>query len=143
MKLEGTGVIVTGGASGLGGATAEYLASKGAKVTIFDLNEDLGTAHAKKIGGQFCKVNVASEEDVKAGVSKAEEAHGITRILVNCAGIIGAGKIVGRGEAMPFDFQSNTKKYLFFRSLRLESPFLALARSFSQRRVFRVGAATR
>lgn len=103
MKLKDTAVVVTGGASGLGGATADYFASQGAKVTIFDLNEELGTAHAAKIGGAFAKVNVASEDDVKAGLDIAEAAHGVTRILVNCAGIIGAGKIVGRGEAMPLD----------------------------------------
>lgn len=108
MKLENTAVVITGGASGLGGATAEYFASRGAKVTIFDLNEEQGQAHADKIGGVFAKVNVASEEDVKAGLDKAEAAHGTTRILVNCAGIIGAGKIVGRGEAMPLDRYKGT-----------------------------------
>ncbi|WND03146.1 SDR family NAD(P)-dependent oxidoreductase [Temperatibacter marinus] len=103
MKLADIGVVVTGGASGLGGATAEYFAAQGAKVTIFDLNEEAGHKQAEKIGGQFAKVNVADEASVRSGLDLAETAHGITRVLMNCAGIIGAGKTVGRDGAMPLD----------------------------------------
>ena len=87
MDVKNVAAIVTGGASGLGGATAALLASKGAKVTIFDVNEELGNAHAAKIGGSFQKVDVTNEESVIAGLDAAQAANGVARILVNCAGI--------------------------------------------------------
>jgi NAD(P)-dependent dehydrogenase (short-subunit alcohol dehydrogenase family) len=79
--------IVTGGASGLGGATAEALAAKGVKVAIFDMNEAAGQAHAAKIGAKFYKVDVTNEASVDAGFAAARKDQGIERILVNCAGI--------------------------------------------------------
>ena len=93
-----TPAVVTGGASGLGEATARAIAAKGAKVAIFDMNEEKGEAVAKDIGGIFCKVNVTSEEDVDAGFAKAREAHGQERILVNCAGIGNAIKTASRSK---------------------------------------------
>ena len=90
--------IVTGGASGLGAATARAIAAKGAKVAIFDMNEEKGNAMAEELGGVFCKVNVTSEEDVDAGFAKAREAHGQERILVNCAGIGNAMKTASRDK---------------------------------------------
>ncbi len=99
MKLQDVGVIVTGGASGLGGATAALLARGGARVTLFDLNADAGQAHAEAIGGRFARVDVTSDEEVSRAVEEAEAAHGITRILVNCAGIATAVKTVGKDSA--------------------------------------------
>jgi len=96
MKLQGISAIVTGGASGLGGATASLLAEQGAKVAIFDLNESVGQAHAAQIGGLFVRVNVADEDSVAAGIAEAEAAHGIARVLVNCAGIAPAAKTIGK-----------------------------------------------
>ena len=96
MELNNVAAIVTGGASGLGGATAAMLAAQGAKVAIFDLNEALGQAHAAKIGGAFFKVNVADDASAAAGIAGAEQAHGIARVLVNCAGIAGGIKTVGQ-----------------------------------------------
>lgn len=97
MKLDSTiSAVVTGGASGLGEATARHLASFGVHVSIFDLNEDLGMALAKDIGGIFCKVDVTSDEEVDAGFAKARQAHGQERILVNCAGIVSAMKTASR-----------------------------------------------
>lgn len=93
-----TPAVVTGGASGLGAATARALAAKGAKVAIFDMNEEKGTAMAEEIGGVFCKVNVTSDEEVDAGFAKAREAHGQERILVNCAGIGNAIKTASRSK---------------------------------------------
>ena len=90
--------VVTGGASGLGAATARLLASKGAKVAIFDMNVEKGEAVAGEIGGVFCKVNVTSDEDVDAGFAKAREAHGQERVLVNCAGVGNAIKTVKRDK---------------------------------------------
>ena len=96
MDINGIAAIVTGGASGLGAATAEMLAGQGAKVTLFDMNEEGGKAHAEKIGGQFVKVDVTNEENVAQAIAAAEEAHGIARVLVNCAGIATGAKTVGK-----------------------------------------------
>tara|TARA_R110000782_G_scaffold78293_1_gene155805 strand:- start:281 stop:1042 length:762 start_codon:yes stop_codon:yes gene_type:complete len=104
MDIKGVAAIVTGGASGLGNATAHMLAAAGAKVTIFDMNEEAGKAAAADIGGLFCAVNVADEASVDAGLDAAEAAHGVARILVNCAGIAPAIKTVGRENVVhPLD----------------------------------------
>ena len=88
MKLDSSiSAVVTGGASGLGEATALRLASRGVRVALFDLDVERGEALAKQIGGIFCKVNVASSEDVDSGFAKARAALGQERILVNCAGV--------------------------------------------------------
>jgi NAD(P)-dependent dehydrogenase (short-subunit alcohol dehydrogenase family) len=96
MDIKGVAAIVTGGASGLGGATAKMLADNGAKVAIFDLNEEIGQQKALENGGFFAKVNVADDASVAAGLDAAEAAHGTARILVNCAGIAPAVKTVGK-----------------------------------------------
>ncbi|MBY8824354.1 SDR family NAD(P)-dependent oxidoreductase [Sphingomonas colocasiae] len=96
MNLQDTAAIVTGGASGLGAATARLLASKGARVALFDLNEALGMAFASEIGGVFVKVNVADEDGVAAALDEAEAVNGKARILVNCAGIGPPAKAVDR-----------------------------------------------
>jgi NAD(P)-dependent dehydrogenase (short-subunit alcohol dehydrogenase family) len=96
MKFEGVGAIVTGGASGLGAATAERLARNGAKVVIFDLNEELGQAKAAAIGGHFVKVNVADEDSVNDAMAKSEGLIGKARILVNCAGIGPPKRVISR-----------------------------------------------
>jgi NAD(P)-dependent dehydrogenase (short-subunit alcohol dehydrogenase family) len=96
MHISGLAAIVTGGASGLGAATARLLAAAGAKVTIFDLNADAGHALAAEIGGLFQIVNVADEVSVDSGLDAAQAAHGTARILVNCAGVAPAIKAVGR-----------------------------------------------
>jgi len=93
-----TPAVVTGGASGLGLATARAIAAKGAKVAIFDLKEEDGEKAAKELGGVFCKVNVTSDEEVDAAFAKAREAHGQERILVNCAGIGNAIKTASRDK---------------------------------------------
>ncbi|HVJ51161.1 MAG TPA: SDR family NAD(P)-dependent oxidoreductase [Aliidongia sp.] len=99
MKLDSSiAAIVTGGASGLGAATARALASHGVKVALFDLNEAKGAELAHEIGGTFCKVNVTSEEEVDAGFAKARAAHGQERILVNCAGTGNAVKTASRSK---------------------------------------------
>ncbi|MES2682794.1 MAG: SDR family NAD(P)-dependent oxidoreductase [Pseudomonadota bacterium] len=96
MNMQGQAAIVTGGASGLGGATAERLARLGARVTIFDLNAELGAAKAKEIGGLFVPVNVTDEVAVEDAIAVAEAAHGKARILVNCAGIGPPAKVINR-----------------------------------------------
>jgi NAD(P)-dependent dehydrogenase (short-subunit alcohol dehydrogenase family) len=103
MNLDGLSAIITGGASGLGAATARELTSRGVKVTLWDLNEDLGNEVAKEIGGAFAKVNVSSEEDALAGIEIAKAAHGTPRILINCAGLGRTHKTVGKDGPMPLD----------------------------------------
>jgi NAD(P)-dependent dehydrogenase (short-subunit alcohol dehydrogenase family) len=93
-----TAAVVTGGASGLGEATARALAAKGAKVAIFDLQEEKGKKVAEEIGGVFAQVDVTSDEAVAAGFAKAREAHGQERILVNCAGTGNAIKTASRSK---------------------------------------------
>ena len=110
MKLDSSiSAIVTGGASGLGAAVARRLAARGVKVTLFDLNESLGEALAKEIGGLFCQVNVTEDQQVADAFAKARAIHGQERILVNCAGIGGAAKTAsrdktsGEGRHFPLD----------------------------------------
>ena len=103
MKLSGTAAIVTGGASGLGAATAEALRAQGVNVALFDMNAEKGEALAKKLGGVFAQVNVADEASVKAGLEKAIAAIGTPRILVNCAGIAIGEKTVGKNGPHKLD----------------------------------------
>ena len=107
MKLDSTvAAVVTGGASGLGEATARALAAQGVKVAIFDMNAARGEEVARDIGGVFCKVDVTSDAQVDAGFEKARAAHGQERVLVNCAGTGNAIKTASRdkvtGEARHF-----------------------------------------
>ena len=99
MKLDSTvSAVITGGASGLGAATARALAAKGVKVAIFDLQTEKGEAMAAEIGGVFCEVNVTSDDSVIAGFEKARAAHGQERVLVNCAGTGAAMKTASRSK---------------------------------------------
>jgi len=98
MKIDSSiSAVVTGGASGLGQATAEALAAAGVKVAIFDVNEARGTEVAKAIGGVFCKVDILSEESCVAGFAKSRAAIGQERILVHCA------MTSRRGKTLAFD----------------------------------------
>ncbi len=96
MKVQGQAAIVTGGGSGLGAGTARALAAAGAKVAVLDINEDNAKSVADEIGGLALGCDVASAEAGEAAVAAAAEAHGDARILVNCAGIANASRIVGR-----------------------------------------------
>src|SRR5688500_18705620 len=97
MKIDSSvAAVVTGGASGLGEASARALAAKGARVALFDLNEERAQRVAAEIGGIACTVDVSDEGSVDAGFAKAREAHGQERVLVCCAGIGTIGKTVRR-----------------------------------------------
>lgn len=108
MQIEDMAAIVTGGASGLGGATAQRLAEKDAKVTIFDLNAELGQSHAAAIGGRFQLVNVSDDEAVSAAIAEAQDANGPARILVNCAGIGTPGRVIDK-EGNPLSLNTFRK----------------------------------
>jgi NAD(P)-dependent dehydrogenase (short-subunit alcohol dehydrogenase family) len=100
MKLgRAIAAIVTGGASGLGAATAAALAEAGCGVAIFDTNREVGEALACKIGAVFCFCDVTSEADVSAAIGTARAANGPERILVTCAGIAIGQKTVSRDKA--------------------------------------------
>ncbi len=130
MKLDSSiSAVITGGASGLGEATARALAAKGVKVALFDLNKDKGEALAKELGGVFCECNVTDEAGVDAAFAKAREAIGQERILVNCAGIGNAIKTAGRdketGEIKPFP----TDKFDLIIQINLVGTFRCIAKS--------------
>ena len=101
MRISGAAAIVTGGGSGLGRATAEALAAKGARVAVFDLNPGAAEEAAKAVGGLALVGDVADEASASAAIAKAEAAHGPARILVNCAGIGTATRVVGRDGPHP------------------------------------------
>src|SRR5512141_3387133 len=101
MEIKGQAAIVTGGASGLGAATARALAAAGAKVAVFDLNEKGAAEVAASIKGIAVACDVANSASAEAAVKQAAAAHGPARILVNCAGIGPAKRIVGRDGPMP------------------------------------------
>jgi NAD(P)-dependent dehydrogenase (short-subunit alcohol dehydrogenase family) len=96
MDLNGISAIVTGGASGLGGATARAMAAAGAKLTIVDVNREAAEAAARELGGIAAVCDVANAEAAEQAFALARAAHGPARVLVNCAGIGTAGRIVGK-----------------------------------------------
>ena len=101
MKIDSTvSAVVTGGASGLGRATAEALAASGVKVAIFDINDALGEEVAASIGGLFVHVNITDEQSVLDGYAKARAAHGQERVCVHCA------MTSRRGKTLAYDKES-------------------------------------
>ncbi|HEY5300812.1 MAG TPA: SDR family NAD(P)-dependent oxidoreductase [Acetobacteraceae bacterium] len=96
MELRGQAALVTGGGSGLGAATCEALAATGAKVAVLDRNEDAARTVAARVGGIAVPCDVAESASAEAAVAAARAAHGPARLLVNCAGIGNAGRILGR-----------------------------------------------
>jgi len=101
MNPKGHAALVTGGASGLGEGTAIKLAVAGCKVTILDMNMDLAREVAAKIGGHAEHCDVSDEASTIAAIKGARETHGVARVLVNCAGIGGGARIVGKEGPMP------------------------------------------
>ena len=107
MQLKDVAVFITGGGSGLGAATARAMAAKGAKVSVFDRSQENAEKVAAEIKGVAVVGDVTSESDVQAGLAKAEAAHGIARVLVNCAGIGGSQRIVGKQGVYPLEKFTN------------------------------------
>ena len=128
MRISGAAAIVTGGGSGLGRATAEALAAKGARVAVFDLNPGAAEEAAQAVGGLALAGDVADEASASAAIARAEAAHGPARILVNCAGIGTATRVVGRDGPHPLrDFERVIRVNLIgsFNMIRLAAAAMA------------------
>jgi NAD(P)-dependent dehydrogenase (short-subunit alcohol dehydrogenase family) len=130
MEVKGLGAIVTGGGSGLGAETARFLARAGAKVTVLDVNAEGVAAVAEETGGLGLTCDVASAAEAEAAVAQARDAHGPARVLVNCAGIAPAKRIVGRDGPMALtDFEQVIRVNLIgsFNLLRLAAADMVAA----------------
>jgi len=110
MKFNEVKAIVTGGASGLGLAVARHIVSQGGKVSLLDVNDKAGPTVAHELGCDTCYIHtdVSSEAAVERAVAEAVEAHGGLNLAVNCAGIIGAGRVLGREAPMELSFFTHT-----------------------------------
>jgi NAD(P)-dependent dehydrogenase (short-subunit alcohol dehydrogenase family) len=110
MQLDQVKAVITGGASGLGHAVAQRLVAAGGKVVLFDVNEEKGQAAVAALGANasFQRTDVTSEEGVTANVAAAQAAMGGLNVVVNCAGILGAGRVLGKEGPMPLSTFSTT-----------------------------------
>jgi NAD(P)-dependent dehydrogenase (short-subunit alcohol dehydrogenase family) len=134
MDIKGQAAIVTGGASGLGAATARALAAAGAKVAVFDVNDTGAAGIARDIGGIGVACDVGNAGSAEAAIAKAKAAHGVARVLVNCAGIGPAKRIVGRDGPMPLeDFERVIRINLIgtFNMMRLAAADMQTAEPFA------------
>jgi NAD(P)-dependent dehydrogenase (short-subunit alcohol dehydrogenase family) len=106
MKIQDARAVVTGGASGLGNAVAQYVVAKGGKVVILDVQEGAGRSAAAALGAHahFVRCDVTSEAEVNAAMDSAREQMGGINLLVNCAGVVGAGRVLGKNGPMAGDF---------------------------------------
>jgi NAD(P)-dependent dehydrogenase (short-subunit alcohol dehydrogenase family) len=108
MQLKQVKALVTGGASGLGLAVVRHVLAHGGKAVMLDINDEAGAAAAAELGTQYIRTDVTSEQGVIDAVDRAAEANGGLNVAVNCAGIIGAGRVLGREAPMALDFFANT-----------------------------------
>jgi NAD(P)-dependent dehydrogenase (short-subunit alcohol dehydrogenase family) len=130
MELNSSiSAVITGGASGLGEATARALAKHGVKVALFDLNVSKGETVASELGGVFCRVDVTNEESVAEGFKKAREANGQERILVNCAGTGNAIKTASRDKKTGEIRRFPTEAFDFIVQINLVGTFRCIAHS--------------
>src|SRR5579872_4374647 len=103
MDIKNCAAIISGGASGMGAATARLFSKAGAKVALLDMNEEALNKMAKEINGIAIPCNVTRSYDVEAAVQKAEAAHGVARICINCAGIVLSKRMVGKQGPLPLE----------------------------------------
>jgi len=137
MQLKDVAVLITGGGSGLGAATARAMAAKGAKIAVLDQSKENAEKVAAEVKGVALHADVTDEEQVKAGLAKAEGAHGIARVLMNCAGIGGSQRIVGKDGVYPlakFARVINVNLIGTFNCLRLFAERLVTAEPIGEER---------
>ena len=108
MQLNQVKALVTGGVSGLGLAVVRHLIDYGGKAVMLDVNDTAGAAAAAEVGAKYIRTDVTSEAGVIAAVAQAAEANGGLNVAVNCAGIIGAGRVLGREAPMALSLFTNT-----------------------------------
>jgi len=108
MQLNQVKALVTGGVSGLGLAVARHIIANGGQAALLDINDEAGAAAEAELGARYIRTNVTSEEDVIASVAEAATANGGLNVAMNCAGIVGAGRVLGREAPMPLSFFTNT-----------------------------------
>jgi NAD(P)-dependent dehydrogenase (short-subunit alcohol dehydrogenase family) len=106
MKIQDARAVVTGGASGLGAAVAAHVVAKGGKVVIVDVQEGSGQSAAARLGANasFLRCDVTSEAEVNSTMEEAAASMGGINLLVNCAGVVGAGRVLGKNGPMAGDF---------------------------------------
>ena len=137
MQLKDVAVIITGGGSGLGAATARAMAAKGAKIGVLDQNKENAEKVAAEVKGVALHADVTDEEGMKAAIATAEAAHGVARVLMNCAGIGGSQRVVGKDGVYPlakFARIINVNLIGTFNALRLFSERLATAAPIGEER---------
>ena len=106
MQLDQVKAVITGGVSGLGLATARHFASRGGSVTLLDINDKAGQSVSEEIGATYIRTDVTSESGVEQAVAQASDSMGGLNVAVSCAGVIGAGRVLGREAPMDLDFFS-------------------------------------
>lgn len=130
MKIEGTSVLITGGGSGLGEATARRLVAGGARVVLADVNEERGTAVAGELGdaARFARADVTSEEEIRAAIGAAVEAFGGLHAAVSCAGVGTPAKVLGKEGPHPLELYARIIQINLigtFNTLRLAAEAMA------------------
>ena len=145
MQLKDVAVLITGGGSGLGAATARAMAAKGAKIGVIDQNKENAEKVAAEVKGVALHADVTDEEAIKAAIAKAEAAHGIARVLMNCAGIGGSQRTVGKDGVYPlakFVRIINVNLIGTFNVLRLFAERLATAPPIGEERGVAINTAS-
>src|SRR6188508_3834671 len=145
MQLKDVAVLITGGGSGLGAATARAMAAKGARIGVLDQSMENAEKVAAEVGGVALHADVTNEDQVKAAIAKAEAAHGIARVLMNCAGIGGSQRTVGKDGVYPlakFVRIINVNLIGTFNVLRLFAERLATAPPIGEERGVAINTAS-
>ena len=145
MQLKDVAVLITGGGSGLGAATARAMAAKGAKIGVIDQNKENAEKVAAEVKGVALHADVTDEDAIKAAIAKAEAAHGIARVLMNCAGIGGSQRTVGKDGVYPlakFVRIINVNLIGTFNVLRLFAERLATAPPIGEERGVAINTAS-
>ena len=128
MNFQDTLAVVTGGASGLGRAVVEHIIARGGRAAILDLQEEAGRAVAREIGATFHRCDVAVEAQVQSAVTAAHQAMQGLNLLVNCAGIVGAGKLLGKTGPMSGEFFEKVVRVNLIGTLLCDKTAAALMR---------------